>query len=172
MPSSSSRRTGASRSASCSWITRRWRSASPPSRRSPARWASRFSSSDRRVEQREPLRQVLLDRQLLLELRLQLELAGVVALLTRAGRDEGPEGAGLEAVDPVGGVPVAAVEPEGCSEQLAAESLLRQAVRRAVHAGDLILEIGIADDHPLEAERVALPVDLRAVVRGDVLQEL
>ena len=47
------------------------------------------------------LRQVGLDGQLLLELRLQLELARVVALLLLAGRDERPERAGLEAVDPV-----------------------------------------------------------------------
>ena len=46
---------------------------------------------DRRVVQREPLRQVLLDRQLLLELRLQLELLRVVALLAVAHRDERPE---------------------------------------------------------------------------------
>src|SRR5207237_7788850 len=39
MPSSSCRPTGASRSASSSWITRRSRSASPRSPRSHARWA-------------------------------------------------------------------------------------------------------------------------------------
>ncbi len=58
---------------------------------------------DRRVEEREPARQILLDRQLVLELRLQLELRRVVALLL-ADRDERPERAALEAVDPVDGI--------------------------------------------------------------------
>ncbi|MDX6518521.1 MAG: hypothetical protein QOF50_1367, partial [Gaiellaceae bacterium] len=42
---------------------------------------------DRRAVRGEPAREILLDRQLSLELRLQLELARVVALLALAFRD-------------------------------------------------------------------------------------
>ena len=85
--------------------------------------------SDRRVEQRQPARQILLDRKLLLELRLQLELGRVVALLALAGRDERPEGAALEAVDPVDGV-LAALEAERRREELRAEALRGQLAAR------------------------------------------
>ena len=88
-----------------------------------------MAGSDRRVEEREPARQVRLDRQLLFELRLQLELGRVVALLV-AERDERPERAALEAVDPVDGV-LAAVELERRGEELRAESLAPSARRRA-----------------------------------------
>src|SRR3974390_2197922 len=54
--------------------------------------------SDRSVEQAEPLGEVGL------QLRLQLHLPRVGALLLLARRDERPERAGLEAVDPVGRV--------------------------------------------------------------------
>src|SRR5947209_3505918 len=60
--------------------------------------------SEWRVEDAEPAAQVLLDRELLLELRLQLELLGVVALLVVARWDEGPERAALVPVDPVHGL--------------------------------------------------------------------
>src|SRR3954468_17726586 len=198
MPSSSCRRTGASRSASSSWITRRWRSASPRSRRSRARWASPFCSasaefrsrglpraktpkgvrfaaagfhSKRGVEETEPLAQVLLDGELLLELRLQLELARVVAFLLHAGRHERPERAGLEAVDPVHGM-LAAFEAEGGREQLRAEAALDELLCDRVDRGHLILELRVAHDHPLEAERVGLAVELGARARRDALQEL
>ena len=49
-----------------------------------------MAGSDRRVEEREPACQIGLERQLLFELRLQLELGRVVALLV-AERDERPE---------------------------------------------------------------------------------
>src|SRR5947208_11170459 len=69
------------------------------------------SGLERRVEDAEPAGQVLLDRQLLLQLRLQLELLRVVSLLVVAGRDERPECAALVPVDPVHGM-LAAVELE------------------------------------------------------------
>ena len=115
--------------------------------------------SDRRVEEAEPAGQVLLDRELVLELRLQLELGGVVAVLALAGRDEGPEGAALEAVDQVDGV-LAAVEAERRREQLRAEALRGQLGRDRVHRGHLALERRVGDDQPLEAEGVGLALDL------------
>ena len=134
----------------------------PSPRRASVHRGRRRSALDRRVEQREPARQVRLDRELLLELRLQLELGRVVALLPVARRDERPERAALEAVDPVDGM-LAALEAERRSEQLRAESLRRSAPERdRVHGGDLILEVGVVDDHPLEAVRVGLPLDLAA----------
>ena len=71
---------------------------------------------DGRVEDAEPAGKVLLDRELGLELGLQLELLGVVALLL-ALRHERPERAALEAVDPVDRL-LCAVELEGRGEQL------------------------------------------------------
>src|SRR5205809_201598 len=78
---------------------------------------------ERRVEDAEPAGQILLDRQLRLELRLQLQLLGVVALLVLPGRNEGPEGAALVAVDPVDGM-LPALELEDRGQELRAEALL------------------------------------------------
>src|SRR5882672_11550074 len=94
-------------------------------------------ASDRCVEEREPSRQVLLDRQLVLELCLQLELLRVVAFRL-ARRDERPPGAALEAVDEVDGMLVA-VEAEDGGEQLRAESFRGQLGRERVRARDEIL---------------------------------
>src|SRR5690349_18686617 len=97
------------------------------------------SALERCVEDAEPAAQILLDRQLRLELRLELELLGVVALLPRPGRHEGPEGTPLVAVDPVDGV-LAALELEDRCEQLRAEPLLLQPLGDGVNGRDLILE--------------------------------
>ena len=84
----------------------------------------RLTSLERRAEQGEPVGQVGLDRQLLLELRLQLELGRVVACRL-VDRDERPERATLEPVDPVDRMS-AALEPEDRREQLLAEALRGQ----------------------------------------------
>src|SRR5579884_501049 len=131
--------------------------------------------SNGRVEEPEPLAEVRLDRQLLLELRLQLQLAGVVSLLLLAGRDERPPRPRLEPVDPIDGMvaaPRAAVEAERGGEELAAEAVLLELGGEGVDARDLIVELGVADDHPLEAERVRLAVDRRAGSAGDTAQKL
>jgi hypothetical protein len=97
-----------------------------------------------------------------LELRLQLELAGVVPFLLLAGRDERPPRSGLEAVDPVDGLAAAprpAVEAERRGQELPAEPVLFELGGECVHAGDLVVELRVADDHPLEAERVGLAID-------------
>src|SRR5438270_3756563 len=99
---------------------------------------------ERGVEDAEPARQVLLDGKLALELRLQLELGGVVPLLALALRHERPERPAFVAVDEVDGM-LAALEPEDGGEQLRAEALLLQAGRDRVHGCDLILELRIAD---------------------------
>src|SRR5215217_111314 len=78
------------------------------------------SASERRAVQPEPARKVPLHRQLTLELRLQLELLGVVALAL-ARRDKRPERALLVAVDPVDRI-LCAVELERGREQLRPEA--------------------------------------------------
>src|SRR2546421_10251115 len=78
--------------------------------------------SDRGAEEPEPAGEVLLDRQLALELRLQLQLLGVVALLVFAGGDERPERAALVAVDPVHGM-LPALEAKDGREELGPEAL-------------------------------------------------
>src|SRR5437763_1498435 len=115
--------------------------------------------------------QSLLDRELVLELRLQLELFGVVTILL-ALRDERPEGAALEAVDPVDVRPVAELrlELEGSGEQLAPESRLLQPLRHRVHRGHLVLELGVADDDPLVAEVVRLALATGAILAGDPVE--
>ena len=105
------------------------------------------SPSDRRVEQSEPLAEVLLDGQLLLELRLQLELLRVVAPLLLARRDERPPRAGLEAVDPVDRMR-AARERERRGEELAAEAVRLELRRERVDAGDLVVELRVARRSP------------------------
>jgi hypothetical protein len=117
----------------------------------------------------------LLDRQLFFELRLQLQLARVVALLLLAGRDERPPSPGLEAVDPVNGLvglEGAAVEAERGGEELASEAAILEFRRDRVDAGDLVLELGVADDDPLKAERVGLAVKRRAGALRDALEQL
>src|SRR5262249_6944526 len=116
--------------------------------------------SDRGVEQRQPRGQILLDRKLLFQLGLQLQLARVVALLL-AGGDERPEGALLEAVDPVHRVLVA-LEPERRREELPAEALRRQLGGDGIDGRDYVLEVPVADDHPLVPVVVLLPLDLGA----------
>src|SRR5206468_9150732 len=101
----------------------------------------------------EPAAQVLLDRELRLQLRLELELLGVVPFLAFAHRDEGPKRAALVAVDPVDRVP-AALELEHRGEQLRAEALLLETLRDRVNRGHLVLELRVADDDPGVAERV------------------
>jgi hypothetical protein len=41
-----------------------------------------------------------------------------------------------------------------------------------VHAGDLVLEVRVADDDPLEAEAVGLAVEGRAAFLRDPLEQL
>src|SRR4051812_9962493 len=133
--------------------------------------SSSLCALDRRVEDAEPAGQVLLHRQLWLELRLQLQLLGVVPLLALAGRDERPEGAALVAVDPVHRV-LAAVELEDRGEELRAEALFLQALSDRVHRRDLIFELRVADDDPRVAELVLATLQLRAGVAGDAVEQL
>src|SRR5437763_17173705 len=98
------------------------------------------SGLNRGVEESEPLGQVGLDRQLGLELRLQLQLARVVAPLPLAGRDERPESACLEAVDPVDPM-LAALEAERGGEQLPAEAAVGELLPHRVDGSHLILEL-------------------------------
>jgi hypothetical protein len=54
------------------------------------------------------------------------------------------------------------LEPERSCQKLAAESVLLELRGESVDARDLVVEIVVADDHPLEAERIGLAVDVRA----------
>src|SRR5436190_12891525 len=129
--------------------------------------------SEGRVEQPEPARQILLDRQFRLKLRLQLHLLGVVPLLALAGRDERPEGALLEAVDPVRTALLElALEREDGGEQLAAEAAVLELLRDQMRGRDEVLEVLVVDDEPLEAHLVALALDLRARLARDGVQQL
>jgi hypothetical protein len=65
-----------------------------------------------------------------------------------------------------------ALEAEGRRQELAAEAPVLQLGGDGVDTGDLILEVGVADDDPLEAERVGLPVELRACALRDALEQL
>src|SRR5207245_10344604 len=118
--------------------------------------------SDRRFVEGEPLGEVRLDRQLLLELGLQLELLRVVALLAVACRDERPELRVLETVDPVDRLLFLSLEAEGRGEQLGAEARTGELRCDEVRRGDLVLEVRVTHDQPLEAELVRLALDLRA----------
>src|SRR5688572_23843228 len=124
-----------------------------------------------RVEETEPARQVRLDRELLLELRLQPQLRGVVALLALAGRHERPERAALEPVDQVRRV-LAALEGEERREQLLAEAPVRELSGDEVHGRDQVLEVAVAHDEPLVAVRVVAPPDLGAGALSDDGEEL
>src|SRR5205085_9114711 len=93
---------------------------------------------ERRVEEAEPPAELGLDRQLAVELRLQLELLRVVALLVLAGRHERPERAALVPADEVDGTH-AADELEQPGEQLLAEDLLLEALGNRVDGGDPVL---------------------------------
>src|SRR5919108_6395765 len=132
-------------------------------------FAGKAASLEGRVEDAEPAREVLLDRQFRLELRLQLQLLGVVAPLVLSGRDEGPEGAALVAVDPVDGV-LTALEAKHRGQELRAEPLFLEPLCHRVHGGDLVLELRIADDDPGEAELVLLALELRARVGRDSVE--
>src|SRR6266545_366487 len=124
----------------------------------------------RGVEDGEPARQILLDRKLGLQLRLQLELFGVVAFLL-PGRHEGPKGAPLVAVDPVDGM-LPALEAEHGGEKLRPEPLLLEPGRNPVDGCDLVLEVGIANDDPGVSERVLPTFELRAGLGGNGVQKL
>ena len=66
----------------------------------------------------------------------------------------------------------AALEAESGGEQLAAEPARLELRRERVDGRDLVLEVGVADDQPLEAERVGLAIDRGAGVSGDATQQL
>ena len=129
------------------------------------------ASSDRRVVEAEPARQVLLDRELALELRLELELAGVVALVL-TGRNEGVERATLVGIEHVHGALVAAgLEAEDGSQELGAEPAGDQVRGDEVDGRHQVLDVRVANHDPLEAELVHVVLHLGPrVARCDVEQ--
>src|SRR3954451_7034756 len=126
---------------------------------------------ERRIEDPEPAGQIRLDRQLLLELGLELQLLSVVTLLALAGRNEGPEGTPLVAVDPVHGL-LAALEFEHRSEELASEPRLLEPLRDRVDRGDLVFQIRVPHDDPRVAEGILAALELRAGLCGYPLEQL
>src|SRR4051812_11335611 len=97
-----------------------------------------WTASEGCVEDREPAGDVGLDRQLLLQLCLQLQLPGIVALLVLAARDERPERRPLVAVDQVHGILVA-LELEDGREQPVAEAARLQLRADQVDGRDEVL---------------------------------
>ena len=67
---------------------------------------------------------------------------------------------------------LAAVEAEDRGEQLLAEALLLEALCDGVHRRHLVLELGVADDDPREAEGILTALELRARLAGDGVEEL
>jgi hypothetical protein len=65
-----------------------------------------------------------------------------------------------------------AVEAEGGREELAAEAVVLELRGERVDAGDLVFELRVVDDNPLEAERVGLAVDRGAGVPRDAAEQL
>jgi hypothetical protein len=63
--------------------------------------------------------------------------------------------------------PGAAVEAERGGKELAAESARLELRRDRVDTRDLVLQIRVADDDPLEAERIGLAVECGARPLGD-----
>src|SRR5580765_2700668 len=126
---------------------------------------------ERRIEDPEPAGQIRFNRQLFLQLGLELQLLGVVALLALTGRNEGPEGPPLVAVDPVDGL-LAAFELEHGREELAAEARFLEALRDRVNPGYLVFEIRVSDDDPCVAERVLAALELRAGLCGYPIEQL
>src|SRR6185312_7422352 len=126
---------------------------------------------ERRIEDPEPAGQIRFDRQLLLQLGLELQLLGVVALLALAGGNEGPEGTALVAVDPVHRL-LAALELENGREELAAEARFLQPLRDRVNPGYLVFQVRVPDDDPRVAERVLAMLELRAGLCGSPLAQL
>src|SRR4029077_2647949 len=108
---------------------------------------------ERRIEDPEPAGQIGFDRQLLLQLGLELQPLGVAAALALAGGNEGPEGAPLVAVDPVHGL-LAALELEHRREELAPEARFLKPRRRRSAPRRLACQARDPDDDPRVAERV------------------
>src|SRR4051794_2060511 len=126
---------------------------------------------ERCIEEPEPAGQIRLDRQLLLELGLELQLLSVVTLLALAGRNEGPEGTPLVAVDPVHGL-LAALELEHRSEELASETCLLEPLRDRVDRGHLVFQVRVPHDDPRVAEGILAALELRAGLCGYPLEQL
>ena len=126
---------------------------------------------ERRIEDPEPAGQIRFDRQLLLQLGLQLQLLGVVSLLALTGGNEGPEGAPLVAVDPVDGL-LAALELEHRREELAAEARFLEPLRDRVNPVTWSSRSESADDDPRVAERVLAALELRAGLCGYPIEQL
>src|SRR3954453_176762 len=125
---------------------------------------------ERRIKDPEPAGQIRLDRQLLLQLGLELELLGVVALLALAGGNEGPERTPLVAVDPVHGR-LAALELEHRREELASETRLLETLRDRVDPGHLVFQVGVPDDDPRVAEGILAALELRTGLCGYPLEQ-
>ena len=63
-------------------------------------------------------------------------------------------------------------EAEGGRKELAAEAVLLELRRERVDGRDLVFELRVVDDDPLEAERVGLAVDLGTRVTSDAAEQL
>src|SRR4051794_25097967 len=130
------------------------------------------SPLQRDVPEGKPALELGLERELGADLRLEAELALVVALLLAAGRDERVEGTALVVVDPVHALPGLVLEGEHGGEDAIAVAAHLQLAADRVDAGHQILEIGVAQDHPAVAEGVGFRLHLRARLLGRRADEL
>src|SRR5581483_2202168 len=100
--------------------------------------------------QREPARELFLDRELLAELGLEDQLALAVALLSPAGRGKGVERPALVVVDPVDPALVGVVECEHRAQHAIAVAAGLECATDRVDADDQIVEVAAAEDQPAE----------------------
>src|SRR5438270_12430012 len=114
------------------------------------------SRLDRDPPEREPPRELFLDRQLLAELGLEDELAFAVALLAPAGWRERIERAPLVVVDPVHAAFLRVLEGEHRAQDALA---IAAGLERAAHRVDpdhQVVELAAAQDQPAESVAVVL----------------
>src|SRR5437660_9437190 len=118
--------------------------------------------SHRNLPEREPARQLGLDRQLVRELPLELKLALVVALLVSRRYERVPRPA-LEVVDEVDRAAVL-LELEHRAQEPVAVAAALELAGDEVDRRDEVLELVAAQDDPPEAVLVVCDVDLGAGV--------
>src|ERR1700729_4337501 len=110
---------------------------------------------DRGSPQREPALELLLDRQFLADLRLEHELALVVAPLGAGGGRERIERPALVVVNPVDrALGSLVVEPEHRAQHALAVATGLERARDRVDPDDQIVEVAAAEHQPAKAIRV------------------
>src|SRR3954468_16261540 len=134
--------------------------------------AAPWLALQRDLPEREPALELGFDRQLVLELGLELELALVVARLVPGRGHERVVLAALEVVDEVDGLALLVLEREHGGQQPVAVAAARELGGDDVDRLDQVVEVGVAQNDPAVAELVVVGLDARAGVLGGAAQEL